>query len=404
MGVIKNFLVFFITVFFFSNFVVFGFIKGIFPFPPLYSILIIFACTLFIALSKYSFQMLISNKIQGWILFYALLSIGFGIYGFYNGVSYESLEEKMAEVLLCILTLLIVLSLCTEKAQFDFVLYAIMFSLPLGVAFILIDLFIPLSFSELIGRGAGMYLNANYAGAMLVLGVIYLRGKVSPAIYFFFLLIVGIGVVATFSRSAMAFFFLYIIYIYWKTPKVLFVILSIAVVLFSFIISLIETQLPSFVSVDELLFSRFSLLDFSEGNKEVDFSTYQRKELLSLAINDFFNSPIIGGGLGKHVSTTRSEFDFQQAHNIYIVLMVDYGYIGILIMPLLLYSIFFNAPGSFDSRFIIFTVFIIINGFVSHNMLDHYGYIFFYGLFAAERLVQREGGFEMSGQLVKKLV
>ena len=94
------------------------------------------------------------------------------------------------------------------------------------VFFILIDLFNPLSFSDLIGRGSGMYLNANYAGASLLIGLIYISGKIRGPLFLFLLLLVGLGVFATFSRTAIAFYLLYIIVIFWKKPQILFLILS----------------------------------------------------------------------------------------------------------------------------------------------------------------------------------
>jgi O-antigen ligase len=385
MSSLKNIFSVLFTFFIFSNFIVFGYLKGIFPVAPIYSLLAIFVISVFLGFSKENFDYYISNKFTGWLLFYIVVSIVFSIYAFFSEVDLIYISQKNVDVLIVFLTASVVLFTVNQEEQINIVSKTIFILILIGVVFILFDLFNPLSFSDLVGRGAGMYLNANYAGAMLLMAMIFLKGRVSERWFFVLIITVGLGVIATFSRFALLFYCLYIVFIYWKKPKLLFSILLISVAVTLVALAYIESILPDFINVDELIYDRFSIFSFNENeNASLDFSANQRKELLGLAVEDFLRSPIFGGGLGRHLSKAPSEHEMQLAHNTYIGLLVDYGYIGILIVPTLLYSIYLNSPINIDSRFIIFVVFVILNGFFSHNLLDHYGFIFFYALFASE--------------------
>lgn len=384
MEAFKNITGFIVTLFFFTNFIVFGYLKSLIPLAPVYSVALIFFITIGVSLYENSFDKIIFNKLIGWIFFYVTLVLIFAVYGYFAGVRLDVIQEKLVELLLCVMTMLIVLFIFNNESQFKSGVLAIVISIFLGVLFILIDLFNPLSFSELIGRGSGMYLNANYAGASLLIGLIYVSGKVRESLFLFLLLLVGLGVFATFSRTAIAFYLLYIVVIFWRKPQMILLILSSSILILWIVLIYIEAILPEFISLDALIYDRLSFLDFSTETANLDISTLQRKELLSLAYDDFMNSPIFGGGLGKHAASAKSEFENQLAHNTYLVLLVDYGYLGILIIPLLLYSIYANSYGKYNIRFIMFSIFILVNGFFSHNLLDHYVFLFFYALFASE--------------------
>lgn len=384
MGALKNTIAVFFTIFIFSNFIVFGFLKGILPIAPIYSLIGILVITLPIALSYENFEPFIDNKLTAWLFFYILIAIAYGIYGYFSGIDLIYLQEKVTELLKISITILITLFVINSKEQLRLVVKTITIFICVGVLFIFLDVFNPLMFSDLIGRGSGMYLNANYAATMLLMGLIFIKDRITDKIFFLLLVIAGAGIVATFSRFGIFFFLIYLVYIFRNSFKSIMLLIFLFSFLTTLFLKYVESILPSFVNIDELIFDRFSFLGFGNETASEDFSADQRSELFGLAIEDFLKSPFLGGGLGRHLSQALSEYDFQLAHNTYIGLLVDYGFLGISFIPLLLYSIYSNRPGNRDSRFFIFVVLILINGFFSHNLLDHYGFVFFYALFAAE--------------------
>ena len=98
-----------------------------------------------------------------------------------------------------------------------------------------------------------------------------------------------------------------------------------------------------------------------------DDSANERKAVAAKAWDLFGQQPLLGWGTGA----SRRIDGFQVGtHNIYLAMLVDHGIIGLFIIPGLLLAVLWGANRKTMDVAIPFTIFIIIWGFFSHNVLE----------------------------------
>ena len=231
------------------------------------------------------------------------------------------------------------------------------------------------------GRSAGFYINANRAGAALVVGMIFTATLIPLKYRVPYMLIIFIGVLLTFSRMSILAWGIYAVIIaVQKNINYRQLILSIACLS---VILIVLPRLISNVSFGED--SRSNIENRLEwitniGQRSDDESSSERKYLAARSFDMIISSPIFGNGLGS----TQSWSEVASTHNIYLSLMADQGVIiGILIIPLLILSIVKGAHGEARSLAIPFGLIIIFIGFFSHNVLDEYHYLIGFALMGA---------------------
>lgn len=234
--------------------------------------------------------------------------------------------------------------------------------------------------SKIIGRSAGLYINANQAGVGILLGMIFSYALVPQKLKLLFLLLCLIGIISTFSRTSIAAWFMIVFIMIFtrsinkKTAVSIGISLFIsATILLPILVSFLDINLES--GANNLI----NRLDFFSSNKyEVDASQQERINIAKGAFRYFEDNPLLGGGL----ALTRY-WEFQvSAHNMYLVLMAERGIIGFFIYPLFILSAVWKAKGEARKIALAFGAYVTVIGFTSHNILDSYHTLIAFSLMA----------------------
>ena len=238
----------------------------------------------------------------------------------------------------------------------------------------ILELFIPDAFyaddaiKKIFGRSSGFYGNATGAGEAIILGMILSYGLVPKHLKVIFLLFALLGVIPTFSRAAIASWFI-VVFILIVTKAIR---KKEAVFIGIIIFTLVFVALPIFIHFLSSFFGDnaeniLSRLGFFSGNSSVtDASAQSRFSVAKAGFNYFADNPLLGAGLSF---TYHWEFDIS-THNLYLFHMAEFGIIGLFIYPLLLITILWKAEGEAKRTGIGFSTFLLIIGFTSHNILD----------------------------------
>jgi O-antigen ligase len=285
----------------------------------------------------------------------------------------------------------------------------------LVVGFINIGLFIyefynpgGLGVQDAVGRSAGFYGDPNDGGAALILSMIFGVELLNPKWRFTFILLTGLGVFLTFSRGAMLILFISIvIFLALKIiPKkqLLISILATAVIL-----QLFAAQAALFGNVYSLLSDNDSASRIlSADNSPTSLAQDGRVALAEEALNKFARSPFIGNGIESSRSDTEkadsANLDSftggaqrQKPHNTYLMLLVEHGFLGFFIYPLLILGAMWNAQGKAKKMGIVFAIFFLIRGTFSHTMLEDRFFLISIALMACiSRQSQLEQNLEQS--------
>jgi O-antigen ligase len=232
------------------------------------------------------------------------------------------------------------------------------------------ELIDPLTFTSLneSGRPAGFYQNPNTSGCAILLGLIFSISILPIKYRLIFLTMCGIGVFITFSRGAM---------LGWVIITVIFIVKRIisrrqamyAIFAIGILISLgissdfILNQVGANLSLEDNAMTRMQFL----LNPSLDLvnDDTSRLDIVPFSWRKFLESPIFGHGIGyTHI------WGDIRPHNIYLMLIVEHGFLGILIVPILVFLTIQNAQLEIKNIGFSFAVFILIWGFFSHNILE----------------------------------
>ncbi|MGE3459388.1 MAG: O-antigen ligase family protein [Kofleriaceae bacterium] len=247
----------------------------------------------------------------------------------------------------------------------------------LGVAINAYDISHPFFFvpahSELalLGRASGLYANPNLSGAALVLGLILTIGIVPQRWRIPYLITVAAGVVTTLSRGAMVGYALSVLALYARglisTRQMLaatFFGSITAWITWLFVVPALIGDLN--LNLDVLLDRIMWILDPASG---ADFSQAERVVLAEKGWALFQSAPLLGNGVGS----TELWAERTSTHNLYIMLMSDFGVLGILVFPALILATVAGRSTLADGLRPAFVIFMILWGTVSHNILtDHF--------------------------------
>lgn len=231
------------------------------------------------------------------------------------------------------------------------------------------------------GRPAGFYLNPNIAGGSLICSMIFCVNIIPRKLRLPFIFIVGIGALVTFSRGAIISWILVVIFFTYKRVislnKVFFGIGFIGALQIFIGSALLTTTLEEMNILNDNISGR--LVWFQDpSSRDADDDT-SRLDILEIGWYKFIKSPIIGNGLG----TTHSWSAGLSTHNIYFNLIIDHGFLGILIMPMLVYAVIKGACGKIKDISFVYAGFILLWGIFSHNVLDERYMLTTFSLMAA---------------------
>lgn len=251
---------------------------------------------------------------------------------------------------------------------------AILFITIISIFNHIIELFIPELFysldsiTKIIGRSSGFYGNSTGAGEAIILGMILSYGLVPQKFKAFFLLFALLGVIPTFSRAAIAFWFI-VVFVLVMTKAIR---KKEALMLGSIILLLTAIALPILItfldtSLGEEAENILTRLDFFSSKQTIsDGSAQYRLTVAKAAFQHFSDSPFFGAGFSF---TSHWEYEIS-THNLYLEQMAEFGLIGIFIYPFLITSIIWQASGEAKKTGIAFATFLVLIGFTSHNILD----------------------------------
>ena len=240
------------------------------------------------------------------------------------------------------------------------------------------------------GRSSGFYRDANTAGIALILGLIFSIDLIKPKYRLLYSIFVFVGIAATFSRGAI---------LAWGVVMLLFLVNRI----------IPRSQLPlmflsAFMAI-LLISSQLGNLEYvktADGTELFNEGTLARVEFLldPLGQEDesgdsrlgyvddawakFDRQPILGNGLGSGASQDylSASGKPQRSHNIYLDQMVEFGFLGALIYPLLLLACVWKAAGEHKKYVAPFVFCLLLWGIFSHTTLNSFFLLTSYAIMA----------------------
>ena len=247
------------------------------------------------------------------------------------------------------------------------------------------------------GRSAGFYIDPNSSGFAIIAGAIFSISILPPVYRFAYLLLVGAGVFVTVSRGSVILFILVsLILILGRTvPRkqlffgflLLITILAIASFLQLNFVQDYLWQLQQQGIINEDIFSRLNW--FSNASSSYTSDDNSRTEIINYSLQIFNEKPWLGHGLGY----TRVWDGQIRPHNMYLLLIVEHGILGILIMPILIWIVVKNARSENRNIAIAFAILMLLRCIFSHNVLEERYALFCFSLMISlttQGLVKKE--------------
>jgi len=223
------------------------------------------------------------------------------------------------------------------------------------------------------GRASAYYLNANIAGGAMVIFLIFTIDYISHRYKILYIFILFLGLFSTMSRSNIMLFFIILIFMFFqkKLHGKHLSILLVGIVSFFLWLSVGGLDYLSEKYDFQVTENMKSRIDFFANSKKSDTSDIgPRTMVLRRALEMFADNPVLGAG---YAATRLWQYQWSP-HNTFAEHWAEFGILGILIIPLLLYLISIDIFRYGDTNQKQMTVLVIIYFvgacFFSHNMLE----------------------------------
>jgi hypothetical protein len=307
----------------------------------------------------------LASPVVAWCCVYMFVTILWFIPSTQSEIAWQEVRWRTMTVL----SLLIFLTLAAD-ADFNRVIRAaLVAAVLLGVALNVYEVFVPLSFSPVVGRSAGLYMNPTTSGLALVGGMIFAVSVLPHRYRGVFILLVGVGVVTTFARGGI---------IAWLIAAVgllvakqvgtremlralVFGVLFVGVVVLPRVEELLTTLDRAGVINSDV---QERLLWLTNPSEVQDQSSWSRAYVARRVWDRWAEQPFLGSGTG-------SAWAFEiGSHNQYLPFMVDHGVVGFLLFPLLILAVSYRAGGELNRCAILFGGIQAFAGLVSHTLLN----------------------------------
>lgn len=270
-----------------------------------------------------------------------------------------------------VLVILGFLMLIGDSQAIRFARYTVLGCVLFGVAVNVYEFFVPMAFSRVAGRSAGLYLDPNMAGEALLMGMIVSLTLFPAWCRGAFMLIVGIGICLTLSRSNIL---LWIIascsFMLLQKVEVKYFVQTVIVALVLAMVTVVPMwdrvlhEVDTIGTVNKDVISRFEW--FLDPTGVADDSSAERKLLAAEAWSRIAERPLLGAGTGASYMSK----EVVGQHNQYLVHMEDFGLLGALAVPLLMLAVAWKARGEAKSLAMIFGGIVMLEGFFAHTILD----------------------------------
>ncbi|MGA9774278.1 MAG: O-antigen ligase family protein [Blastocatellia bacterium] len=370
---------------FFTNLDVYLFNAELTKMAPLYLIAAFALAAAPLYLSKGSLLIIGQSPVARWCYgFFMITCLWFLFQPSQSEIAWQELRTRT----LSLAFMLILLSVFSSSEVQIWARRAIFAMVLLGVGLNVYELFNPQTFSSVLGRSAGLYVNPNQAGVALILGMILTITLVPQRYRLLFAVIVGAGVLFTFSRSAIVGWVICVLVII-KTDQISlrrslatgFAVAAISVIVISAQWENIQYKLADLGVLNSNVMGR---LDWFNQPVASDSSALGRQEVAAIAYEKFADSPIFGEGVGASQRLLIVEGGTEiSSHNQYLNLLVDHGISGIFILPFLALALLWQARGEAKQTGFAFALFILYIGFFSHNILEERFILLTFSLMAA---------------------
>jgi O-antigen ligase len=349
---------------FFSNFANYSERWG---FIPLYWVEVLVALTAPLLAGSVFGQRLPIRPLMVWCAGFLLISIAWYFPSTQDAVAYQQVQTRILSVIFVFL----VLFLLSRPAEQHLARVVVAFTVLLGVALNVYEVFHPLTFSKIPGRSSGLFENSNQSGCALVLGLILSYGVVPSRLRIPFVALAGIGIVTTFTRSAILGWMVVVCYFAVRSKlrvRQLRGLLVFGLVVGGFVFSPYWGELQHNLEARGVLdLSNLQRLAFFSHGTATDQSADDRRTIAELGWRYFEEKPLTGHGTGAFRNVPGSE---QGTHNIYIAMMVDHGIIGLFIVPTLILAVVWGVNRTTLDIAGPFALFLMMWGFFSHNVLE----------------------------------
>ncbi|HEY8446660.1 MAG TPA: O-antigen ligase family protein [Thermomicrobiales bacterium] len=349
---------------FFSNFANYAERWGLIPLYWVAFIGMLTAPLLLVAATESRLQV---RPLLLWGAGYLLMSIAWYFPSRQDDIAYQEVQTRVLSVIFLALMLFLFAGPAEQRLARQTIALVQLVAIGLNIY----ELFNPLTFSKIPGRSSGLFENSNPCGAALVLGLILSYGVVPSRLRLPFVLATGVGIVTTFSRSAMLGWVLVSGNLAFRSGlsiQRLRAVAAAGVLIVGFIFS------PWWRQLEQKLEQRGALnldliqrLAFFTTGRASDDSANERYSVLVKGWELFTNHPFIGNGTGA--ARDLPGFDVS-THNIYVYLLVDHGILGLAIMAGLLVATLWGAGRATAEVAWPFGLFLAVWGMFSHNVLE----------------------------------
>jgi O-antigen ligase len=238
-------------------------------------------------------------------------------------------------------------------------------------------------------RAFGFYGNPNSAGFALILCIILSVDLLEPKYRFLLILLGGLGILPTFSRGSMICWFLTVITLIITKiiPRSQVSYIGLSLITILLILGLQLNNLSSLRGSDGLPLLTQDMQDriawivnpFSSKSQNLDNNS--RGSLVQQSWQKFAEKPFLGNGL----DSTKTQFSVglaQDTHNMYLKFMVEHGFLGVFIYPLLILATIWKARGETKKIGIVFATNLLVWGFFNHTVIRDFSNLVAFGLMA----------------------
>jgi hypothetical protein len=328
-------------------------------------------------LSIFSRIQYFSLPIVVWCSSYLLISLFSFILFLSSDAGYQELRLRILSVLFFLIMLLIFSKYHAVQlsARYATIIIGIM-----GVINNIYELINPLVFGGFndTGRPAGFYVDPNRTGCALVLSVIFGTGLVPQKYRPYFIALIGLGILLTFSRGAILGWLL-VVLIFIKNNvisknQLIYWLLGAGIVAF-----VVGFSIDNLINVNQLPYGVRERIEWFENPTASEHSADSRMQILIAGWQLFAQSPLWGNGIASTI-----DWNYKiSTHNMYLVFMADHGFLGSLIMPLFVCAVTQSTKGENSYIALSFTVFILLWGLFSHTILEDRFILLSFALMAA---------------------
>jgi len=380
---IDKFIIFSLSFLIYSNIFIYLSTAHIISLTNVHLFVITLIFTIYFIIKYFDFSFLNIHLLK-WVMFYSFILLLWYIFP-NNELTVEEFRRKILSVFAIIIFTLFIYH---DNNKLKTVKLAILITVILSVINNIYEFINPSAFFPIdsnigvFGRSAGFYINPTGSGKLILIGLIFSIDLIDKKYRHWFLFFAFIGIVLTFSRSAILGFLLFYLYLSYKKQ----IDLKFSFLL-PFLISIIFLMsLPFLTNYVESTYGRGAqniinrINWFIDPEKHADASQREREFVALEALNKFIEHPILGNGLG---STRPGRWRARvSAHNIYLTNMAEIGILGLFIFPLLIYSLISQAQNNAKSIVYGFGFLLLYFGFFSHILLDEFSLLFIYALVA----------------------